>query len=75
MATSVLPLSLNNRQGDCYRRTNNKTSDKIINEHKINMNNNNNNNNNNDNNSDNNNDNDNNNSNNNNNDNNNGNSK
>ena len=46
MATSVLPLSLNNRQGDCYRRTNNKTSDKIINEHKININNNNNNNNN-----------------------------
>ena len=72
MATSVLLLSLNNRQGDCYRRTNNKTSEKIINEHKINMNNNNNNNNNNDN-DNNNNDNDNNNSNNNNN--NNGNSK
>ena len=50
MATSVLLLSLNNRQGDCYRRTNNKTSDKIINEHKININNNNNNNDNDDNN-------------------------
>ena len=53
MATSVLPLSLNNRQGDCYRRTNSKTSDKIINEHKININNNNNNNNDNDDNNDN----------------------
>ena len=50
MATSVLLLSLNNRQGDCYRRTNNKTSEKIINEHKININNNNNNNDNDDNN-------------------------
>ena len=50
MATSALPLSLNNRQGDCYRRTNNKTSEKIINEHKININNNNNNNDNDDNN-------------------------
>ena len=50
MATSALPLSLNNRQGDCYRRTNNKTSDKIINEHKINININNNNNDNDDNN-------------------------
>ena len=53
MATSVLPLSLSNRQGDCYRRTNNKTYDKIINEHKININNNNNNNNDNDDNNDN----------------------
>ena len=68
MATSVLLLSLNNRQGDCYRRTNNKTSEKIINEHKININNNNNNNDNDDNN-------DNGNNNNNNNNNNNGNSK